>query len=162
MRTPFRLRGPAIAVVLGLALSACASETTDTVEADAEEPVTEDAEATDTDSDTDDTDDAEIDDADDADAEGDGAVATDEVVARNINFEPADIEVEAGTTVTWVNEDIVNHTVTSGPAGDPDGMFDEPLQSDGDDVTVTFDEAGTFAYYCDLHRTMIGTVTVTD
>jgi plastocyanin len=159
MRTPFRLRGPAIAVVLGLALSACASETTDTVEADAEEPVTDDAEATDADSDTDD---AEIDDADDADAEGDGAVATDEVVARNINFEPADIEVEAGTTVTWVNEDIVNHTVTSGPAGDPDGMFDEPLQSDGDDVTVTFDEAGTFAYYCDLHRSMIGTVTVTD
>jgi plastocyanin len=154
MRTPFRLRGPAIAVVLGLALSACASETTDTVEADAEEPVTddaEDAEATDADTDSD-TD----------DAEGDGAVATDEVVARNINFEPADIEVEAGTTVTWVNEDIVNHTVTSGPAGDPDGMFDEPLQSDGDDVTVTFDEAGTFAYYCDLHRSMIGTVTVTD
>jgi plastocyanin len=157
MRTPSRLRSPAIAVVLGLALTACASETTDTVDADVEEPVTDDAEA---------TEDAEANDADtetdDAEAEGDDAVATDEVVARNINFEPADIEVEAGTTVTWVNEDSVDHTVTSGPAGDPDGMFDEPLQSDGDDVTVTFDEAGTFAYYCDLHRTMIGTVTVTD
>jgi plastocyanin len=161
MRTPSRLRSPAIAVVLGLALTACASETTDTVDADVEEPVTDDAEAT-GDAEANDADaDTETDDAD-AEAEGDDAVATDEVVARNINFEPADIEVEAGTTVTWVNEDSVDHTVTSGPAGDPDGMFDEPLQSDGDDVTVTFDEAGTFAYYCDLHRTMIGTVTVTD
>jgi plastocyanin len=35
------------------------------------------------------------------------------------------------------------------------------LASGGDDATVTFGEAGTFDYHCDLHRTMVGTVTVT-
>jgi plastocyanin len=91
----------------------------------------------------------------------DDATSTETVEARNISFEPADIEVAVGTTVTWVNADVVNHTVTSGPAGDPDGMFDESLASGGDDATVTFGEAGTFDYHCDLHRTMVGTVTVT-
>lgn len=97
-------------------------------------------------------------------AAGDAAAdapATAEVDARNIRFEPADLEVAVGTQVTFTNHDIVRHTVTSGDPGDPDGGFDERIDDEGDAVTITFDEPGTFAYYCELHRAMVGTVTVT-
>jgi plastocyanin len=152
MRTTItHLRSVAIASALVVALTACGgTEQTESADADIAEPA--DDEAADEPSDVGEDDDAAVD--------GD-VTSTDTVEARNINFEPADIEVAVGTTVTWVNADIVNHTVTSGPAGDPDGMFDESLDSGGDDATVTFDEAGTFDYYCDLHRSMVGTVTVT-
>jgi plastocyanin len=155
MRTTItHLRSVAIASALAVALTACGgAEQTGTADADIEAPA--DDEAAD-----DEPSDADASEDDDAAMDGD-ATSTDTVEARNINFEPADIEVAVGTTVTWVNADIVNHTVTSGPAGDPDGMFDESLDSGGDDATVTFDEAGSFDYYCDLHRSMVGTVTVT-
>ncbi len=151
MRSTSRIRTIAGAAALALALAGCADERTDTAEAEVEDP-TDPADESDADTT------GEADTAGEPEADG---VATDTVEVRNIAFEPADIEVEVGTTVTWVNEDIVNHTVTSGPAGEPDGMFDEPLSSGGDDATITFDDAGTFDYYCDLHRNMIGSVTVT-
>jgi plastocyanin len=82
------------------------------------------------------------------------------VLARNISFDPGTITVEAGTTVTFTNEDIVRHTVTSGEPGEPDDEFDENLPDQGDTVQITFDEPGTFVYYCDLHRNMTGEVVV--
>jgi len=154
MRSTSRIRTIAGAAALALALAGCADERTDTAEAEVEDPTDPTDPADESDADTT----GEADTAGEPEADG---VATDTVEVRNIAFEPADIEVEVGTTVTWVNEDIVNHTVTSGPAGEPDGMFDEPLSSGGDDATITFDDAGTFDYYCDLHRNMIGSVTVT-
>ena len=159
-RNRIRIRTIAGAAAFALALAGCADEQADTVDAEVEDP-TDPADESDpageSEADTTDT----SDEADTAEEPEAGVVATDTVEVRNINFEPADIEVALGTTVTWVNEDVVNHTVTSGPAGDPDGMFDEPLSSGGDDATITFDEAGTFDYYCDLHRNMVGSVTVT-
>ncbi|MCC5949994.1 MAG: cupredoxin domain-containing protein [Nitriliruptoraceae bacterium] len=145
-------------VCLALVLAACGG-------VDDAAPVDEPTAETETRSDTatdamDDTDSDADDTSDDADA-GD-AEQTDQVDARNINFEPADIEVTVGTTVTFTNQDIVRHTVTSGPSGEPDGTFDLPLDAQGDEVTFTFDEPGTYDYYCDLHRAMVGTVTVTD
>ena len=163
MRSIVRFRSIAIAAVVAVALTACGADepsaeapgaddtTADDSAADGEDPADEAAET---------EQDEDPGDGQDAAPEGE-PTATDTVQARNVAFEPADIEVTAGTTVTWVNEDLVNHTVTSGSAGDPDGMFDEPLPSEGDDVTVTFEETGTVAYYCDLHRNMVGTVTVT-
>lgn len=95
------------------------------------------------------------------DTPGEDAAATGSVVQlRNINFEPADVTVSVGDTVTFVNEDLVRHTVTSGDPGDPDGRFDHSLDEQGAEVAVTFDEPGSFAYYCDLHRNMTGTITV--
>jgi plastocyanin len=157
MRTTTRLRTVALAAVVAVTLSACAGDDeTDT--ADPDEPTAEAEPEPESE-----PEEADEQDAVEEDQQTPGeVVATDTVQVRNIAFEPADIEVGVGTTVTWVNEDIVNHTVTSGPAGDPDGRFDEPLASDGDEVTITFDEAGTFDYYCDLHRNMVGSVTVTD
>lgn len=60
-----------------------------------------------------------------------------------------------GTTVTWTNDDTAAHTVTA-----DDGSFDERIAA-GETVTVTFDEAGTFAYHCDIHTSMTATVIVT-
>jgi plastocyanin len=102
----------------------------------------------------------DADDADDAGADVVGAGPGDEVLARNISFDPETITVGAGTTVTFANEDIVRHTVTSGEPGEPDGEFDEDLPDQGDTAQITFDEPGTFAYYCDLHRNMTGEVVV--
>lgn len=94
---------------------------------------------------------------DDQDTQG---TSGETVQLRNINFVPAELSVAVGTTVTFVNEDLVRHTVTSGEPGDPDGRFDHSLDSQGEEVEITFDEPGTFVYFCDLHRNMTGTVTV--
>ena len=45
-------------------------------------------------------------------------------------------------------------------AARPDGMFDEDLPEEGDTFAVTFDEPGTYAYYCDVHASMTGRITV--
>lgn len=85
-------------------------------------------------------------------AEGGSAVAI-----RDNAYQPADLEVATGSTVTWTNDDEAPHTVTfsgSGPASS------EQL-AEGDGFTTTFDTAGTFPYVCTLHPEMEATVTVT-
>ena len=103
-------------------------------------------------------------------ADGAGSTATTAEVAVDIQdfaFSPETLEVVAGTTVTWTNRDSFAHTVTSGPPDEPDGTFDEalgdPTAHEGVDTTatVTFDEPGTYAYFCDLHPSMVGEVVVT-
>lgn len=91
-----------------------------------------------------------------------GAVETDEVQAVDFAFTPVDIVVPAGTTVTFTNEDSARHTVTAGTptAPEPD-VFDLELPGAGSSVTFTFDEPGTYAYFCEPHPFMRGTVTVT-
>jgi plastocyanin len=71
------------------------------------------------------------------------------------------ITVAAGTTVTFVNEDSVGHTVTNGQDGEPaaDAAFDEPVAA-GESVEIPFDEAGTFDVTCTIHPSMNMTVTV--
>ena len=82
-----------------------------------------------------------------------GAVAEAEIY--DFEFEPADLSVSVGTTVTWLNEGPTEHTVTA-----DDGSFDStPIAVDAS-FSQTFDTAGTFAYHCTIHPEMIGTVTV--
>jgi len=80
-------------------------------------------------------------------------------------FTPLELTVPAGTTVTWQNEDAVFHTVTSGTTngstGTPDGTFDSGDVQAGESFSHTFEDAGTFDYYCTPHPWMIGQVTVT-
>lgn len=79
-------------------------------------------------------------------------------------FGPNDLTVKAGETVTFTNTDFVLHTVTSiASQGDPtpDGVFDTGLINGGESAEVTFDEAGTYNYFCSIHPQMRGTVTVT-
>lgn len=81
-------------------------------------------------------------------------------------YDPLDLEIELGTTVTWTNDDQVAHTVTSGESdgtvGEADGMFDSGFVDPGGTFSYTFDEPGTFAYYCTPHPWMKATVTVTE
>ena len=75
-------------------------------------------------------------------------------------FAPANITVEPGTTVTWVQSGDNAHTTTS-----YDGLWDSGLLEGGSDETFsyTFDEPGTYDYFCIPHEEMgmVGSVTVT-
>jgi plastocyanin len=82
-------------------------------------------------------------------------VATTDVrMAKSYRFEPKTIQVRAGDTVTWTNEDNFAHTVRV------DGQGDHEVGR-GDSVAITFAEPGTYHYVCTLHRhDMDGTVIV--
>ena len=82
------------------------------------------------------------------------------VMARN-SFYPASMTVKAGTTVTWVNMDLVAHTVTSGSEEAPTNLFDSHELGHMGSFSYTFDTPGTYSYYCDIHPAMVGSVTVT-
>jgi plastocyanin len=72
-------------------------------------------------------------------------VATTEVqMVKSYRFEPKTIEIEAGQTVTWSNEDNFTHTVQV------DGQEDHEVER-GESVSIRFDEPGTYHYVCRLH-----------
>ena len=74
---------------------------------------------------------------------------------------PNDISIAVGDTVTWSNDDIAAHTVTSGsPMDGPDGIFDSSLFMTGDTFSHTFDAEGTYDYFCMVHPWMQGNVIV--
>jgi len=76
-------------------------------------------------------------------------------------WNPSTVTVDVGSEVTWSNDDTAAHTVTSGSAVDgPDGIFDSSLFMAGTEFSHTFDEAGTFEYFCMVHPWMVGTVIV--
>jgi plastocyanin len=83
-----------------------------------------------------------------------------DVEVRLFLFRPAAIEVTAGSAVTWVNEDEIRHTVTSGVPDGRDGKFDETLGGKGTRATVTFDRPGVYRYFCSRHQAMRGEVRV--
>ena len=73
-------------------------------------------------------------------------VATTEVtMAKSYVFEPKTIEIEAGQTVTWTNEDNFTHTVQV------DGQEDHEVEQD-ESVSIEFNIPGTYHYVCTLHR----------
>jgi plastocyanin len=60
---------------------------------------------------------------------------------RNSAFQPEEISVAPGTTVTWTNEDRFEHMVTPGRRSSPTGMFDEKVPVGGS-FSFTFEELG--------------------
>ncbi len=81
------------------------------------------------------------------------------VTIKGFAFSPATLNVDKGTTVTFTNNDSATHTVTSGANRTKDGKFDQEL-SGGTEATVTFDNVGTFEYFCSFHSSLKGTVVV--
>ena len=68
-----------------------------------------------------------------------------------------------GGTVTWENDDTAAHTATGGSATEgPSGVFDSSLIMAGSSFSHTFEDAGTFDYFCMVHPWMAGTVIVED
>ena len=76
-------------------------------------------------------------------------------------WSPADISINVGDTVHWMNVDTAAHTVTGGsPANGPSGVFDSSLVMADAVYAFTFDEAGSYDYYCMVHPWMTGSVSV--
>ena len=70
-------------------------------------------------------------------------------------FDPPDVAVEPGSTITWTNNGDEPHTVTA-----DDGSFDSGRLNPGDSYTVAFGGQGTVTYHCAIHPEMRGSVTV--
>ncbi|ABK78406.1 copper binding protein, plastocyanin/azurin family [Cenarchaeum symbiosum A] len=75
---------------------------------------------------------------------------------------PADVTIDQGGEITWINEDILFHTVTSGTGlGEEDGLFDSSNVEAGESFSRRFPEApGDYAYFCSVHPWMTGMITV--
>ena len=82
-------------------------------------------------------------------------IATTEVkMVKSYRFDPKTIQIGAGQTVTWTNEDNFTHTVQV------EGQADHQVGR-GESVEITFDTPGTYHYVCTLHsQDMDGTVIV--
>lgn len=80
-----------------------------------------------------------------------GATGTMPVTIVNMSFNPRVITVHAGSVVVWTNKDSVQHTVTSGTPGSPNGTFDSGTLNPGQTYQFTFANVGTYPYYCRIH-----------
>jgi plastocyanin len=105
-------------------------------------------------------------DGEDTGASGDGRTVTIKLIA----FTPTRIEVPAGGAVTWRQDDVATHTVTSGrveqaggtATAKPDGAFDSGNISKGQNFQFTFAQPGEFPFFCAVHpATMTGVIAVT-
>lgn len=111
-----------------------------------------------------------------------GSAATDQVIATPVstvsaatessaaevqveinlfNFSEDEITIPAGTTVTWVNLDNIEHSVTSGTPENPDGVFDSDFFVKDETFSMVFDTPGEYHYFCRRHNHMQGVVIVT-
>jgi plastocyanin len=97
-------------------------------------------------------------DEDAAGRDGAGAGEQVEIDVVDIDYEPREATVPAGSTVTWTNTGDLPHTVTKdeGPGDD----FDSGTLAPGDTYEQTFDTAGTIDYVCTIHANQRGTVVV--
>lgn len=86
-------------------------------------------------------------------------------------YDPPVISITVGDSVTWYNDDREGHTVTSGEGsgrfgwmsdnfGTPNDYFDSDRFMPGESWSFTFEESGTFSYFCTIHPWMEGVVIV--
>jgi plastocyanin len=78
-----------------------------------------------------------------------------EVKIDNFTFAPQRVTVKAGTTVTWINEDDIPHTVASDTK-----LFKSKALDTGDKFSFIFTTPGTYDYFCSLHPHMTATIVV--
>lgn len=92
-----------------------------------------------------------------------------EIIIPNGNFNisgssfylPLNLEIISNTTVQWVNEDTVLHTIQSQDEfGNIIGLFNSAPLTTGERFEFTFTEEGVYNYYCSLHPWRTGVVTV--
>jgi plastocyanin len=81
--------------------------------------------------------------------------ASDAVAIKNFAFNPATLTVKPGAKVTVTNNDSVTHTFTANG-----GAFDTGDLDPGASKTITLGKAGTYAYHCQIHTFMKGTIVV--
>ena len=78
-----------------------------------------------------------------------------EVKIDNFAFAPQRVVVKSGTTVTWINEDDIPHTIASSTK-----LFKSNALDTKDKFSFTFTTAGAYEYFCSLHPHMTGTIVV--
>ncbi len=86
--------------------------------------------------------------------------AENEVFIENFAFNPASDTVPPGTTVRWINKDAVTHVIMSGIPAHPDSLFESGDLAQNDTFEYIFDSTGVFPYYCTIHPSMTGVITV--
>lgn len=99
-----------------------------------------------------------------------GPTVSPTITIKLIAFSPTEVSVAAGGTVTWRQDDVASHTVTSGrveqsggtATATPDGRFDSGSIAKGQNFEFSFAEPGAYPFFCAIHpATMTGVVTVT-
>jgi plastocyanin len=85
-----------------------------------------------------------------------GAARADDIAIHidNFVFEPAQLTVKAGQTVTWTNRDDIPHTVVCA------GKFRSKTMDTDGTFSFTFTSAGEYKYFCSLHPHMTGVIKV--
>ena len=85
-----------------------------------------------------------------------GAARAEDVAVHidNFVFEPAQLTVKVGQTVTWTNHDDIPHTVVSA------GKFRSKTLDTDNSFSFTFATAGDYKYFCSLHPHMTGMIKV--
>ena len=75
---------------------------------------------------------------------------------RDFAYSPNPIEIAAGDTVTWTNQDEVPHTAT----GEDRDVLQSGTIAPGASFSHVFPEAGEFGFFCEFHPNMTGTIVV--
>ena len=83
------------------------------------------------------------------------SITENEIVIKNFAFTPATLVVKTGTTVIWLNDDPVPHSIKS-------DTFNSEIFNKGESFQFKFDNTGTYDYTCGPHPTMIGEIIVQD
>ena len=102
---------------------------------------------------------------DEPDAKPDATVST-----GLLAFDPKNVRIHKGESVTWVGGDNITHLLVEGSyevgsdglrtSESDDKAFNLKLSKKGDRVSHTYDRTGTFTYFCTIHHGMNGRVTV--
>ncbi|MDH3681447.1 MAG: cupredoxin domain-containing protein, partial [Acidimicrobiia bacterium] len=76
------------------------------------------------------------------------------------DFELPNVTVDRPGTFRFFNADGEAHTVTAGSPTDPSDLFDTGVIAGNDANEISISEPGTYSYFCEIHPTMQGTITV--
>ena len=90
------------------------------------------------------------------------ALAKGELASDIVDFVLQDLTIEVGTNVIWTNLDVSPHTATSGQPDDITGIWSSGPLATGSSFSFTFNQTGTFLYFCTIHPSMQASVTVVD
>ena len=85
------------------------------------------------------------------------AASSEKVQIVEFTYQPDPVKVQVGGKVIWQNQDSAPHTATA-----DDDSWDTGTIEQGKIGSETFKEAGTFAYFCEIHPDMRGTVEVVE
>ena len=80
----------------------------------------------------------------------------------NVGFYiPLNLQVQSGTTVVWINDDNIQHTIQSqDEKGNVLPLFNSPALKTGERFAHKFNEPGIYHYFCTIHPWRVGIITV--